>query len=102
VAEWVHVANDPEHVAREKCKAKQLRKTQWWRRQIARGTCYYCGNTFPPEELTMDHVVPISRGGRSVKGNVVPCCKECNNKKKYYTPADLILGKLNQDEGDKT
>jgi 5-methylcytosine-specific restriction endonuclease McrA len=30
----------------------------------------------------MDHIVPISRGGRTTKGNVVPCCKECNNAKK--------------------
>ena len=33
--------------------------------------------------LTMDHVVPIVRGGRSTKGNVVPSCKDCNSKKKH-------------------
>ncbi len=33
--------------------------------------------------LTMDHVVPIIRGGRSTKGNVVPACKSCNAKKKH-------------------
>jgi hypothetical protein len=31
----------------------------------------------------MDHIVPMSRGGRTTKGNVVPSCKECNNKKKH-------------------
>ena len=31
----------------------------------------------------MDHVVPLVRGGRSTKGNVVPACKECNTTKKY-------------------
>lgn len=31
----------------------------------------------------MDHIVPIVRGGKSTKGNVVPACKECNAKKKY-------------------
>ena len=31
----------------------------------------------------MDHLVPIIRGGKSTKGNLVPACKECNNKKKY-------------------
>ena len=42
----------------------------------------------------MDHVVPLSRGGRSVKGNIVPCCKECNNNKKYKTPVEMILENL--------
>lgn len=36
----------------------------------------------------MDHVVPLSRGGRTVKSNVVPCCKECNNQKKYMLPLE--------------
>ncbi|MBQ9447564.1 MAG: HNH endonuclease, partial [Victivallales bacterium] len=43
---------------------------------------------FPPKELTMDHIVPIIRGGFTRKGNVVPCCKECNNKKKYMLPIE--------------
>jgi 5-methylcytosine-specific restriction endonuclease McrA len=36
----------------------------------------------------MDHVVPLARGGKSVKGNVVPCCKECNSEKKYLLPLE--------------
>jgi len=35
----------------------------------------------------MDHVVPLARGGRSTKANCVPCCKECNTRKK----ADLLF-----------
>jgi 5-methylcytosine-specific restriction endonuclease McrA len=31
--------------------------------------------------LTADHVVPLIRGGRSVRGNLVPACKDCNSKK---------------------
>jgi hypothetical protein len=42
----------------------------------------------PPAELTMDHIVPVVRGGRSTKGNVVPCCKECNSRKKYLLPVE--------------
>jgi 5-methylcytosine-specific restriction endonuclease McrA len=38
--------------------------------------------------LTMDHVVPLIRGGRSIKNNLVPACKECNNKKKYLLPME--------------
>lgn len=36
----------------------------------------------------MDHIVPLSRGGKSTKGNVVPACKGCNNKKKYMVPIE--------------
>ena len=36
----------------------------------------------------MDHVVPVARGGRSVKGNVVPCCAACNRSKRFLTPAE--------------
>jgi len=41
----------------------------------------------------MDHIVPIVRGGKSVKSNVVPACKECNNKKKYLTPVELLMNR---------
>jgi len=30
----------------------------------------------------MDHLVPLARGGKSIKANLVPACKECNTKKK--------------------
>ena len=38
----------------------------------------YCGNNFPANELTFDHVVPKSRGGRTSWGNVVTACSPCN------------------------
>jgi 5-methylcytosine-specific restriction endonuclease McrA len=37
----------------------------------------------------MDHLIPLSRGGYSTKENLVPCCKECNNRKKYLLPAEF-------------
>jgi len=67
---------------REKKKARDLRKTEWWKRQCAKGRCYYCKNKISPHLLTMDHIIPISRGGETYKGNVVPACKSCNNQKK--------------------
>ncbi|QPJ66576.1 MAG: HNH endonuclease [Candidatus Nitrohelix vancouverensis] len=76
---------------REREKAKKLKKTQWWQNLLARGECHFCGKIFDRTELTMDHLVPVSRGGSSSKGNVVPCCKPCNNEKKYLTPAEMIL-----------
>ncbi len=36
----------------------------------------------------MDHIVPVVRGGKSTRGNVVPACKECNTKKKYMLPLE--------------
>lgn len=72
-----------EEMARERAKARELRSSQWWKRKKARGICDYCGGKFKPSELTMDHIIPLIRGGRSTKGNVAACCKECNNKKKH-------------------
>lgn len=84
---WV----DPKSLAREKQKARELRKSQWWKQQISKGICYYCEQKMPPSELTMDHKIPLSKGGKSAKGNVVPSCKTCNNEKKNRTPVDMIL-----------
>ena len=75
-------------IRQEKDKARQLRRSRWWADRIARGICQYCEGRFPPEELTMDHVVPLTRGGRSSRGNLVPACKECNNRKKYLLPME--------------
>jgi len=77
-----------EEIRREKEKGRQLRKTRWWKNRVGRGICHYCGGTFSPSELTMDHLVPIIRGGKSTQGNVVPACKECNSKKGYLLPLE--------------
>ena len=89
--DWVNIRRDEAHIARERAKARALRASPWWRAQLARGRCRYCGSAFQPEELTMDHVVPVARGGCSVKGNVVPCCAACNKGKKCLTPAEQVL-----------
>ncbi len=77
-----------QEIRREKEKARELRRTQWWKNKVANGICHYCGGKFPPAELTMDHLVPLVRGGKSSRGNVVPACKECNNKKKHMLPLE--------------
>ena len=77
-----------DQVRKEKEKARRLRKTQWWLARIEKVVCYYCHRKVGRENLTMDHIVPLSRGGKSKKGNVVPACKECNNKKKYMLPVE--------------
>ena len=77
-----------EEIKREKNKARELRRSQWWKNILARGKCHYCGKQFHPKELTMDHIVPLARGGKTTKSNVVPACKECNSKKKYLLPIE--------------
>ncbi len=75
-------------IKKEKEKARKLRKTKWWRRKISKGICYYCNEKVGSKNLTMDHIIPLSRGGKSIKENIVPACKECNNKKKYLLPVE--------------
>jgi 5-methylcytosine-specific restriction endonuclease McrA len=79
---------EAEDLRRERAKARELRHSQWWKRHLAKGVCHWCGRRFAPSELTMDHIVPIARGGLSTKGNVVVCCKECNNQKKQLLPME--------------
>ena len=73
---------------KERAKARQIRASQWWKRKRATGICHYCKEQFPPKELTMDHIIPVARGGRSEKFNLVPCCKECNTKKRQMLPSE--------------
>ena len=80
---------DDSTIRAERRKARELRKTRWWQQKTADGTCHYCQQVFPVKELTMDHIIPLSRGGRSTKGNLVPCCKECNTAKKTDLPPEL-------------
>jgi len=82
------LAIDEQQMRRERDKARELRKQGWWKNRVATGICHYCGQQFPPKELTLDHIVPITRGGRSTKGNCVPACKQCNNQKKDLLPLE--------------
>ncbi|MFQ5700811.1 MAG: HNH endonuclease [Acidobacteriota bacterium] len=53
-----------------------------------RNRCQYCGRRFPTRDLNLDHVVPLSRGGRSTWDNVVCCCLECNGRKGNRLPSE--------------
>lgn len=86
--EFFDMPVDETFLKRQRQKARELRQSQWWKRKRSQGVCHYCQESFPPKEMTMDHIVPIARGGMSVKGNVVPCCKECNNRKKQLLPME--------------
>ncbi len=72
----------------ERAKARELRKSRWWQQKTSSGLCHYCGKKFTFKQLTMDHLVPLARGGRSTRDNLVPSCKNCNNKKKAMLPLE--------------
>ena len=55
-----------------------------------RNACQYCGVVLSAGELTLDHVVPRSRGGLSTWENLVACCHPCNRKK-----GNALLGEIN-------
>ncbi len=84
---FIPAASD-EEIKRERAKARELRQGAWWKQKLARGVCYYCDAAVPPSELTMDHIVPLIRGGKSTKANLVTACKSCNNTKKNLLPIE--------------
>jgi 5-methylcytosine-specific restriction endonuclease McrA len=54
-------------------------------------TCQYCGKKFPTSELSLDHVIPRSRGGESSWTNLVCACTNCNSKKAAKTPSEARM-----------
>ncbi len=56
-----------------------------------RNTCQYCSTTLPSGELTLDHVIPRSRGGLSTWENLVACCHPCNRRKGNQLPHEANM-----------
>ena len=56
-----------------------------------RFTCQYCGERFLSEDLTFDHVVPRSTGGRTAWDNIVTACVPCNARKANRTPREAKM-----------
>ena len=84
-------AQDSKFIKKERELAKVLKKTKWWKAKIQSGLCYHCNKKFEESDLTMDHLVPLARGGRTGKNNVVPSCKKCNSQKSFKTLVELRL-----------
>lgn len=63
-----------------------------WQRIVNRhdGRCFYCRK---PGPMTMDHVIPISRGGTHSVGNLVPACASCNCRKRHRTVMEWRLNR---------
>ncbi|HAT51527.1 MAG: HNH endonuclease [Nitrospirae bacterium] len=77
---------DPDLIDIERGKAKLLKQSAWWKNRIGTGQCSYCQQRFPPKTLTMDHKIPLIRGGRTTKSNCVPACQSCNRLKENMPP----------------
>ena len=82
---------DSTYIKKEREVARSLRKTKWWKEKLQKGNCYHCGQKFSSEGLTMDHLVPLVKGGRSGKNNIVISCKSCNSNKSYKTLVEIRL-----------
>jgi len=89
---------DPARIKRERDKARELKKTRWWLDQVNRGICHHCSGKFKATELTMDHLIPLARGGTSAKGNIVCSCRPCNQTKKLESPTDALFEQLEREK----
>lgn len=73
-------------------KVPQVRKPLLNRRSVMRRDnflCAYCGKKGDNSDLTIDHIIPRSRGGTNTWGNVICCCFSCNQKKGDRTPKEM-------------
>ncbi len=78
------------HIKREKAKARELRKSGWWQAKVAKAVCHYCQQPISAAAVTMDHLLPLSRGGTSTRGNIVCACKACNTQKQDQLPIEWL------------
>ena len=63
--------------------------------------CQYCNRRFPTSELTLDHVVPRSRGGGTTWDNLVCACVACNSRKGGRSPREAGLKLVRKPERPK-
>jgi len=63
--------------------------------------CQYCCQKHPTKELTLDHVLPVSQGGRKDWMNIVTACRSCNQKKGNRTPDQADMPLLKKPEEPK-
>jgi len=82
------------HIRRERAKARELKQSQWWRQQIGPGICRHCGAKFARHELTMDHLIPLARGGKTVKSNVAVSCRACNAARSHVLDVERTFETL--------
>lgn len=60
------------------------------RLRATEGRCAYCGDTIGRKGGSLDHLTPVSRGGADTVGNLVLCCKPCNDRKGPRTATEYV------------
>ena len=74
--------------------SKEVRARKWMLRMLVRsqgGCCWYCKKPVPREHITVDHVVPLSRGGLDTVENMRLACSQCNQDKGAGVSLDVFV-----------
>lgn len=59
-------------------KATKRKVMRTWKKLTGDDYCFYCGKKLTRHNATIDHIIPLSRGGTNDKRNLVLCCQKCN------------------------
>ena len=76
------------YIQKKRVSMSPTRKNIYWR---DRYVCQYCSGEFKYKQLSLDHVIPKSRGGGRGWLNLVACCHGCNQKKGNRTPSEASM-----------
>ncbi len=57
---------------------------------VQNGVCHYCGRVIPEDQWSIDHRIPICRGGANHLSNKVGCCQKCNSDKSNLTETEFL------------
>lgn len=63
--------------------------------------CFYCGKPLTKDNMSFDHIMPLSRGGKHSKHNLIACCTSCNMHKNNLTVREFALLKDNSKKRKK-
>ena len=77
---------EPENTDEGKVTASTLEAIM----KLQRGKCYYSGQTLTLENVSCDHLQPLTRGGKHVPSNVVLCTKQVNQMKGTMTESEFV------------
>ena len=81
------------YIQKKRVLMSPTRKNIYWRDKY---TCQYCSGQFRYKQLSLDHVIPKSRGGGRGWLNLVTCCLQCNQKKGNKTPFEASMALIKE------
>ena len=81
-------------IGAQRARVRTLKNTRWWKLKLQRALCDYCQKPTPASLLTLDHIVPLARGGDTRPGNCAASCHACNALKGLDTPVDRLFRQL--------